>query len=149
MAIVLVLLAIALISGGVVTAVGGYSVWSGVALVTIGEPLDVDNITVSSGLYTSEVWTVDMYAGESEWLNIMVTNLASVDIPGTLMSALSSDCGGELSTNWKHLDGVTWVVAPEAFTFDAGTLTDLRLVVNATTSCEEPCSPSVAFDIER
>jgi len=147
--LMLILLAVALISGGTSAAVSSYTVMTGNVEVTVLEPLELSNITVSKGSYGSNIWDLQMYAGETAWLMTTLTNLASVDIPAAITSSLSGDCDGEVSATWIYHDGFVWTPLPTSKTFISGGSTDLRLVVNASTSCLVPCVPVVVFTVDR
>ena len=137
------------ITGGVIAVASSYSVMSGEVEVTVLEPLELSNITVSQGSYESNVWDLQLYAGVDGWLETTLTNLASVSIPAMVTTTPVDDCDGGVSAIWTYHDGFIWTPLPAPKTFAPGNSTDLRLIVSVNASCPIPCNPIVTFAVER
>jgi len=115
--LVAVLLALALVGGGVAA---GFSVWTGTADVTVTECFTVSNLGGDDGDFegTPSVWTVSMKPGESKTLDVRVSNSSSAALPITLTAV---EAYASISATWL----------PSSGTIAGGSYYDFTLTVTA------------------
>ena len=147
--LIALLLTLTLASGSVVAYM--YPAWTGTATVTVNEPLVVTYNSVSNGTYSDLDWTVSMYPGESEWLSLIVTNLANVTIPvtPTVAPLPGHGCGTQVTAGWSYLNGnTTWQEVSGAVNITANSGVEFKLTIGITPSCP-PCTPSFVLGFVR
>jgi len=120
--LVAVLLGLTLISSGVAGAIGGFSVWTGTADVTVTECFTVSNLGGDDGDFVGadpSVWDVTMKPGESKTLNVRVDNSSPAALPITLTAV---EAYTSINATWSPSSGV----------IAGGSYYDFTLTVTAT-----------------